>query len=154
MFRIILFRRPKSQTTTTENNVIENDSVNLPPDQNEPEVVWSKKRKQDDEGEVPPNKISRFELDGENNDYHWDLPDCLNNYLDKYVRMKVQDNDLKSNIMDLNPIPRNVRQVPELDVYIKSLLANHNKNSALYMEKTLRNIQEREWNILGPLCRL
>lgn len=99
-------------------------------------------------------KIARFELDAEHDENDWELPEGMLAYINKYMSIKVPDKEIKEKIVSINPIPKNVRPVPEVDGYIKQLLIEHGKTTTLHLEKVLKTAQERDRNILGPLSKL
>ena len=72
-------------------------------------------------------------------------------YVHKYTNLKFPDKEIKEKILSVNPVPKNIKDVPLLDGYMKQMLIEHNKTTTLHLEKVLRSAQERERNILGPL---
>jgi len=70
------------------------------------------------------------------------------------MNLRVLDKEIKEKIVSFNPVPKNVRQVPELDGYIKQLLVDYNKTTTLHLEKVLKSSQERDRHIFGPLSKL
>jgi len=109
---------------------------------------------EDDPKDEPPKKKSRFEVETLSEENGWDLPEDMLKYLHKYMMLHISDKEINDRIVDLHPVPDNIKKVPELDSYIKSLLATNNKTLTLKHEKALKNIQERIMNILGPLTKV
>ncbi|XP_066912059.1 uncharacterized protein [Clytia hemisphaerica] len=109
----------------------------------------------DHEEEVPQEVVpDRFELDPDNSEEKWDLPENLLEYIHKYIKLHVTDKDIKDSIIYENPVPTNLKQVPELDGYIRTILANNHKTLTLKSEKTLKLIQEKIFLAFGPLMKI
>ena len=53
--------------------------------------------------------------------------------------------------MKSSPVPSNLKVVPELDSYIRTILSNSNKNITLKYEKAFKSIQEKLNQVFGPL---
>ena len=66
----------------------------------------------------------------------------------------ISEKDIREKIQATNPIPFNVKGSQKLDEYIKEILSDNKKLSALNQEKALKGIQEKVASILGPLTRL
>ena len=66
----------------------------------------------------------------------------------------ISEKDKREKILTTNSIPQNVKVTQKLDKYIKKLLSDNKKLSALNKEKTLKGTQEKVASILGPLARL
>ena len=56
--------------------------------------------------------------------------------------------------MNFHPAPSNLRVVPELDGYIRTILSNNNKAITLSNDKTLKGIQEKIQYLFGPLLKI
>ena len=69
------------------------------------------------------------------------------------MNLRVLDKEIEEKIGLFNPVPRNVRPVPELDGYIRQLLIDYNKTTTLHLEKVLKSSQERDRHIFGPLSK-
>ena len=123
------------------------NEIALPPEV-QPGVV-----EKEDEKE-PPRKRARFEINPTNNDSNWELSQNLVDYVHQHMQEHIPPRDLKEGIMEINPIPTNIRKVPELDNYIKNTLQENTKHTTLKNERVLKNIQDQMVYILGPLSRL
>ena len=66
----------------------------------------------------------------------------------------ISEKEIREKIQATNPIPFNVKGSQKLDEYIKEILSDNKKLSALNQEKALKGIQEKVASILGPLTRL
>ena len=53
--------------------------------------------------------------------------------------------------MKSSPVPSNLKVVPELDSYIRTILSNNNKSITLKYEKVFKSIQEKLNQVFGPL---
>ena len=53
-----------------------------------------------------------------------------------------------------NPVPTNLKQVPEFDGYIQTILENKHKALTLTPEKTLKSIQEKVFLAFWPLMKV
>ena len=103
---------------------------------------------------VPAEESSRFELDPDQNQDSWELPNDQLQYIHKYLKIHVPEKDLKDNIVNFHPAPSNLRVVPELDGYIRTILSNNNKAITLSNDKTLKGIQEKIQYLFGPLLKI
>lgn len=101
-----------------------------------------------------PLKIQRFELEDGKDENSFELPEGMQEYVHKYMGLKIPDKELKEKVLSINPIPKNVKKTEELDSYIKELLVEHNKHMTMHVEKLLKTAQEKVQCILGPLSRL
>ena len=70
------------------------------------------------------------------------------------MREHISDKNVDEKIMDWNPVPTNIKEVPVLDPLNKNKLMTSGKSLTLKHEKTLKNIQSQILNILGPLCKV
>ncbi|XP_066912456.1 uncharacterized protein [Clytia hemisphaerica] len=104
--------------------------------------------------EQPPAPTDRFELDPEAAEEKWELPNNLLEYIHKYIKLHVADKDIKDSIVWENPVPTNLKQVPDLDSYIRTILSNNNKSITLKSEKTLKTIQDKMFLVFGPLLKI
>ena len=156
MLRLILSHRltndtvekEQTETTAASTNDLEDGSL-------ETEARPGDKRHvNNNEITVPPSKVSRFELETGLEENSWSLPENMLDYVNKYINIKIPDKEIKEKIMALNPVPNRIRQVPDLDGYMKQLLMEHGKTETLHLEKVLKTAQERERNVFGPLSLL
>ena len=53
--------------------------------------------------------------------------------------------------MKSSPVPSNLKVVPELDSYFRTILSNNNKSITLKYEKVFKSIQEKLNQVFGPL---
>ena len=160
MLHFILSRRSKNNTAEGDDEITENivlhEKTGVSVDGS-----GSSKRKQnqpeDDDDSIqksPSAKIARFELENHSSNSDWDLPQQMVDYVHRYMNIKIQDKEVKEKILTFNPVPRNIKKVPELDSYMKELLVENNKTQTLHIEKLLKSIQERDRNVLGPLSKI
>ena len=163
MLRFILSRRPINNTAEEEitgddivnNVVLSNDNATANTTQHSLfETPIGGKRPLEDSSNLPATKIARFQLETESTENDWVLPDQLVDYVHRYMNLKIPDKEIKDKILSTNPVPKNVKPVPELDSYIKELLVDNNKTQTLHIEKLLKAIQERDRNIFGPLSKI
>lgn len=148
MFNILSFNRKSSDTNNTdvgdeETYITQRDHSkrSLPPDG------------EDGIENATPLKIARFEVE-EDKGSDWNLPDSLLQYATKYMNIKVTDKDMKEKILLEDPVPLNMKTVPDLDGYMKQLLIDHHKHNTLHIEKVLKGIQEKCMYVFGPISRL
>lgn len=87
-------------------------------------------------------------------DLAWELPASIKGYVHKYMANHISEKDIRDHVLNINPVPTNVKMVPVLDNYIKNLLTNNSKVNTLKNEKVLKTIQENFLAILGPLSRI
>ena len=113
--------------------------------------IQSGEGEKDDE---PPQKRQRFELGTENQDFDWELPSSLVDYLHKYIKCHVSDKDVKEKVLIESPVPTNIKPAPELDAYIKNLLQSNSKHLTLKQDKTLKSLHDKVRNIFGPMSKL
>ena len=113
--------------------------------------IQSGEGEKDDE---PPQKRQRFELGTENQDFDWELPSSLVDYLHKYIKCHVSDKDVKEKVLVESPVPTNIKPAPELDAYIKNLLQSNSKHLTLKQDKTLKSLHDKVRNIFGPMSKL
>jgi len=105
--------------------------------------------------EQPATKVQRFELGtAESAENDWSLPTSMVEYIHRYMNANIPTKEIKEKILSLNPVPSNIKRVPELDSYIKELLVENNKSQTLQVERTLKVIQERERDTFGPFAKL
>ena len=110
MFRLFLSRRPIHDTPEEGDKTT---NPGLPTQENLGSEKTGEKRKVEDFNEDQvPCKIPRFELSGESEEYDWFLPESMQEYLDKYVKIKVfrkglerKNSTYKSHSKECTPSP-------------------------------------------------
>ena len=98
-----------------------------------------------DETHPAPPKRGRFELDNDNEASSWELTETMKSYIEKYIATHVQEKDLKEHTYKVHPVPTNLKKVPELDSYIKTLLQDNSRYQTLKFEKTLKHLNKQIW---------
>ena len=147
MLHFILSRRTTNNTAEREDMELASSSaasadliINSPP------TLGSKRLLESGGGDsvesVRP-KTARFELASDMLECDWNLPPHVANYIHKYMNTKISDKDIKEKILNKNPVPKNIKVVPELDRYMKDLLVENNKNNTLHIEKILKGSQKK-----------
>lgn len=119
----------------------------------DPEVPPGDTQRDEEHVEEPSAKRARFELDDDSHD-SWELPAALCDYVHKYMKSHIPDKDVKEKVLAQNPVPSNIRKVPELDSYIKILLQDNSKYSTLKMEKAFKNVHDKLHLVFGPLSKI
>ena len=66
----------------------------------------------------PPAKRARFELG--------DIPVNLAEYIHRYLKLHISDEEIKDNVILEHPVPSNIKEVPELDSYLKVIFQREN----------------------------
>jgi len=165
MLNILRFSHRHETVEGHENDLVvpinhENDGERRDEQLPDPIVVQAGEKrktvgKEDDMASVPSkSKIQRFELEVDSRENDWELPENLLAYLNKYVDNKIPEKELRDKITNFNPVPKNVRKTQEIDIFIKDVLVENNKNSTLHVDRLLKATQEKVLQILGPLTRL
>ena len=67
----------------------------------------------------PQDDLPRFELDAVESESAWNLPESQPTYLHKYMKMHVAHKEIQDHIMKQNPVPLNLKAVPELASYFE-----------------------------------
>jgi len=101
------------------------------------------------EDEEPPTKKKRFQP--MQDESKWEIPKEMSEYLNKLINSYIPDATIKESILDLNPVPTNIRQSFVLDEFLRELLEDNNRSKELSNDDILDKIQKRVINILGPL---
>ena len=135
---------------SNDNNVIENSNE----ERESVTETTSGAEQFNDTIEEPSAKKARFKLGVDAQDATWDLPTGLLDYIHKYMSSHISDKDIKENILSENPVPSNLKKIPELDSYIKVLLQDNSKYAALKSEKSFKAVHEKIHNVFGPLSRI
>ena len=103
----------------------------------------------------PPAKRQRFEASSSKSSHSkWDLSDDLAGYLNDKIVSFVKDSDLQESILIDNPVPSNIVRTKRLDTAFKEILEEQHKKAILFNEDVLINIQNKVFNVYGPLTKL
>lgn len=70
------------------------------------------------------------------------------------MKCHVSEKDIKDKVLSENPVPSNIKRVPELDLYIKILLQDNDKYATLKSEKVLKGLHDKVNTVFGPLTRI
>eukprot|EP00111_Clytia_hemisphaerica_P010915 TCONS_00031971-protein len=107
-----------------------------------------------DETRQAPPKRRRFELNNENEAASWELTEPMKLYIEKYIATHVQEKDLKEQVYSEHPVPANLKKVPELDSYMKTLLQDNSRYQTLKFEKTLKHLNDKIQAVYGPVSKI
>ena len=66
----------------------------------------------------------------------------------------MSEKDIREQILQNNPVPRNVKVCLRLDEYIREILLENKRSSTLYHDKILKGVQEKIVSVLAPLVKL
>ena len=158
MFSRILHRLTKENANVNESTIpvtpqVQGSTENHQGSTGETVAQPSLKRPAQDDSGSNPSKVPRFELETASFK-QWELPTGLTEYLHKYMCQHVADKEIKEQVLVDNPIPSNIKRTPVLDNYIKELLLENKRSLTLNHEETLKCLQDKFGNVLGPLLRL
>ena len=148
----MMFKRLNLRLTVASNND-QGENPARPQAQDKTQEETSDDSTEIQSGSEPIAKRRRFELDS-SNEMSWELKQELVDYIHKYMKVHVSDKEIKDNVLYDNPVPSNIREVPQLDNYMKTILSDNSKFTTLKWEKTLKTIQDKVISVFGPLTKL
>ena len=115
MLRVVLSHRPNA--ISDEDEVHQVDQIENNERTVEKRSLDSSVLSQD---EQPAAKVQRFELGtAESAENEWSLRTSMVEYIHRYMNANIPAKEIKEKILSLNPVPSNIKRVPELDSYIK-----------------------------------
>ena len=147
----MMFKRLNLRLTVASNND-QGENPARPQAQDKTQEETSDDSTEIQSGSEPIAKRRRFELDS-SNEMSWELKQELVDYIHKYMKVHVSDKEIKDNVL-YDPVPSNIREVPQLDNYMKTILSDNSKFTTLKWEKTLKTIQDKVISVFGPLTKL
>ena len=105
-----------------------------------------------DKEEHSPSR-QRFQVIPEQDQYRWDLPDNMSDYVNKNFNVFIPEKDLVEAVAE-NPVPSNLQAAKKLDEYLVEVLKEKNMNSPLAQDNIFEKIQKKCLTPMGPLSRL
>ena len=148
----MMFKRLNLRLTVASNND-QGENPARPQAQDKTQEETSDDSTEIQSGLEPIAKRKRFKLDS-SNEMSWELKQELVDYIHKYMKVHVSDKEIKDNVLYDSPVPSNIREVPQLDNYMKTILSDNSKFTTLKWEKTLKTIQDKVISVFGPLTKL
>ena len=129
----MMFKRLNLRLTVASNND-QGENPARPQAQDKTQEETSDDSTEIQSGSEPIAKRRRFELDS-SNEMSWELKQELVDYIHKCMKVHVSDKEIKDNVLYDNPVPSNIREVPQLDNYMKTILSDNSKFTTLKWEK-------------------
>lgn len=109
-----------------------------------------RQRSESKERDQPAEKKPRFKFVKNKHKNNYTLPENLAEYINQLSF--VPDEDVQSNILDANPVPTNVSEVPRLDHWFERMLKDAGCKEAIGRDKQLARIDRKIREILGRLA--
>ena len=124
----MMFKRLNLRLTVASNND-QGENPARPQAQNKSQDKNTGDSTEIQSGSEAISKRGRFELDS-SNEMSWELQELVD-YIHKYMKVHVSDKEIKNNVLYDNPVPVDIREVPQLDNYMKTILTDNSKFTTL-----------------------
>lgn len=98
-------------------------------------------------------QYKRFKVTREEDAHKWSLPEELAEYANEASEQFIPDKELKEQIMFEAPRPSNLDAIKSLDETLVTILKRQN-HQGYELDKTLKKIQEKVGDIMGPLSKV
>ena len=69
-------------------------------------------------------------------------------------RVFIAEKDIQEQILDLNPIPRGIKEAPKMDVVTMGVLEKKARTNTVAKDNSLRKIHSKILNAFGPFTRV
>lgn len=79
--------------------------------------------------EEPARKRFRIQSEAEGN--AWELTEEMLQYVTEQFEIYIKEKDVKEEILDKNPIPKNMKKVRKLDFFLQKLMTEKKKRKKL-----------------------
>ena len=103
---------------------------------------------------VSDEKYQRFKIITEEEEHQWSIPEGMEAYIRENFERYIPEKKIKEAILTRNPRPNNLVPVKKLDEYLHTLMKEKRKYQELTVEATLKKIQNRNLDVMGPLAKL
>ena len=100
----------------------------------------------------PVNIVERFEIIPKKDRNQWELSDDLAAYANS--TKFIPDRDIFDNILENNPVPKNILETPKLDPFVISLLTNTHNSFEITRDKQMTRISNKLRDVYGPLSKV
>ena len=117
-----------------------------------------KKRKKSRNRRIKKHKHSRedqhFNPKSAEENASWKLSKSKASYVRKNFNSYISEKTLKDSILEDNPTPKNIGKPKELDGFMKDLYYDSKKSFMCEGDKKLRKVQQKLYDVMGPLGTL
>ncbi|XP_066920582.1 cylicin-2-like [Clytia hemisphaerica] len=104
--------------------------------------------------ESKSNKEDRFNPTSQEEKTSWKLSKSKASYVRKNFNTYISEKTLKDSILEKYPVPKNAGKPKELDTFMKDMYYDSKKNFVCESDKKLRKVQQKLYDVMGPLGTL
>ena len=101
----------------------------------------------------PTPETSQLRVVNQEDQFKWELSENMAKYASNHLNIFIQEKDLKESVLKTIPVPSNLQEVRRMDEFMAHLLKEKLQKILLHQDAVFEEMQRKNIDIMGPLCR-